>query len=151
MYLFITIYDDQFGICGDLTCLIISADWIVWTLWQRFKHWGTQGSPICIIATKQTPSHWSGRWIVTAPSIDNDVPSGGRFHAPNTNLWKMRHMPHTTVIQVQTGNIMIERTLQYVWMVLGMDDYTLKLPTKEQVSQKQLVMVNYHPESVDNK
>ena len=38
-------------------------------------------------------------------------------------------MLHTVIVQVRTDNIMIGRTVQYAWMVLGTDDSTLKLPT----------------------
>ena len=38
-------------------------------------------------------------------------------------------MPYTTVMQIRTENITIERTVQYAWMILDIDDSTLKLPT----------------------
>ena len=59
-------------------------------------------------------------------------------------------MPHTAIMQVRTEDIMIERIVQYTWMILGMDDSTLKLLTYEQVSQKKRGRVDCHPESVDN-
>ena len=58
---------------------------------------------------------------------------------------------HTAIMQLQTEDTMIERTVQYEWIILCTDDSTLKLPTWEQVSQKQPVRVDCHPESVDNK
>ena len=38
-------------------------------------------------------------------------------------------MPHTTVMQAQTENIVIERTVQYALMLFGTGDSTLKLAT----------------------
>ena len=38
-------------------------------------------------------------------------------------------IPYTTVMQVRTKDIIIERTMLYAWMISGMDDSTLKLPS----------------------
>ena len=38
-------------------------------------------------------------------------------------------MPNITVVQAQTEDTVIERTVQYALMVLSSDDSTLKLPT----------------------
>ena len=59
-------------------------------------------------------------------------------------------MPNTVIMQVRTEDIMIERIVQYTWMILGMDDSTLKLLTYEQVSRKKRGRVDCHLESVDN-
>ena len=59
-------------------------------------------------------------------------------------------MPHTAIMQVRTEDIMIERIVQYTWMILGMDDSTLELLTYEQGSRKKRGRVDCHPESVDN-
>ena len=36
-------------------------------------------------------------------------------------------VPHTAIMQVWTEDIMIERIVQYAWMILDMDDSMLKL------------------------
>ena len=69
---------------------IIPADWMLWLLSLWCKHQKAQGSCKCILAAIETLSHWSGRWIATAPSIDDNVSSGRDFYAPNTNIWEMR-------------------------------------------------------------
>ena len=46
-------------------------------------------------------------------------------------------MLHTTTMQAQTyTNVVIERTVQYLSMVLGMDGSTLLLPTQQEVEPK---------------
>ena len=52
-------------------------------------HHIAQGSSICMIATLKVLIDWSGRHIATVPSIDDSIPFGGDFHAPNTNIRQM--------------------------------------------------------------
>ena len=52
-------------------------------------HHIAQGSSICMIATLKVLIDWSGRQIAAVPSIDDSIPFGGEFHAPNTNIQQM--------------------------------------------------------------
>ena len=45
-------------------------------------------------------------------------------------------MPHTTTMQAQTEDIVIERTVQYFSMVLGTEGSIFLLPTRQEVEPK---------------